>query len=180
MPTAQEMVNMKFVRKPNQPSGSKKRVRFEDAKKFTPIRRAFAKAYIENGGNGTRALLTARAKVYPDKVYKGVDPQKIASYASHTLKVPSVRAFIQKADASLLKEAEKSVKKLADLRDGSESEEVQLKASSNLISSYLTVTKRLADAEKPDPSTTNILITGMTTEEIMKRIENIKNGTGNA
>lgn len=152
---------------------------YKDGKRLTPLRREFAKEYIKNGGNGTRAILAARAKVFPEKTYSD-NMLVVSAQASHILSVPAVRSLIQAADKSLIREAEASVQKLAQLRDSGTTEDVQLKASSNLINAYMTVTKRLQDAEKPDPSTTNILVTNMTTEEIMKRIENLKNGVSNA
>lgn len=150
-----------------------------ESTKVTPLRREFVKQYLKNGGQGTQAMIAARAIVYPDRRYP--NPVKTAEVtASMALKTEAVKSLISRADERMLREAEKSVQKMADLRDGSANEDVQLKASNHLVQAYLTVAKRLQDESKPDPSTTNILVTNMSTEEILARIERLKNGEGNA
>ena len=180
MPTAAEVAKDPSLL--YSPPGYEKRnkpKKYAAGKKLTPLRKQFAQEYIKNGGIGTKAIIAARAKITPDQEYSP-NRASIRLVAHKYLQMPAVRDFIKKADESLLREAQKSVDELAGLRDNSQDEDVRLKASTNLISAYLTVTKRLQDAEKPDPSTTNILVTNMPTEEILARIERLKNGERNA
>lgn len=128
--------------------------------------RKFAKAYVENSGNGIQAYRTS----HPDTA----NISTAGSRAYDLLKKPEIIAMIQAYEKKALEEAPKSLQKLADLRDGSDSERIQLDSSSTLINAYNVVSR----FHKPDDETTkritnNILVMNIDDAELRRRIQEL-------
>lgn len=74
----------------------KKRTRAGPSRANSQAMRAlFVEAYVENGGNGMEAAITA-----------GFSPKSAKSKASHLLKVPKIKAAIEKRRAEVLEKAQ--------------------------------------------------------------------------
>lgn len=144
------------------PKGPRRRV--------TKNKIVFAKKFIENGGNATDAFLKMRAEVGSPFYTPKNHVARVGGF--HMLQDPIVRQLIAKAEDKIYEQAIPTIEKLKQLRDAAEGENVQLGASSQLMDAFFKVVKRMDEKEEklPENLTQNVIITNMTTDEILARI----------
>lgn len=123
----------------------------------------FAKVIVETG-NKTEAYRQAFPKANDTS-------SNLTHGGERLLQRPDVQNMIKKIDERLMSEGEKSIAKLVDLREGAEKETVQLDAAVTLLNSYHQVMKRLTGQEEMKNVTNNILVTGMTDDDLLARIQ---------
>jgi hypothetical protein len=91
------------------------------------------------------------------------------SLAWNILHKPAVQKMIQDADTAIALAAQGSVDKLVELREG-EDGKVALLAAKGLLDTYGDMMRRNEKKMEPGSSTNNILITGMTDDQLIARI----------
>jgi len=119
----------------------------------------FVESYVKEP-NATKAYLSA----YGPKP----NPEDNRHQAWRVLHLPHVQAAIQKVDSSIALAAQGSVERLVELRDGDDAKTALL-AAKGLLDTYGDMMRR--QEKNAEASTTNnILITGMSDDQLLARI----------
>lgn len=124
-----------------------------------PKQRKFVEKYVKSGNK-----MSAYREVYGDK------GEHTRRYAYVVLHNPTVQKLIAGVEENLAKAAQGSVDKMVELRDSAESEKIQLGAAAGLLGAYADMMRRQQKEMEPTATSNNILITGMTDDELIQRI----------
>lgn len=122
----------------------------------------FVEKYVKSG-NASQAY----REVYGDK---GENTRHLAWVVLHN---PTVQRLIQSTEELIAKEGRGSIEKLVQLKE-SDSEKIQLGAAKAILEAYAEMIRRQQKALEPQQDTTNnILITGMSDDELIARINQL-------
>lgn len=131
----------------------------------TPDKVKFVKELVKNGGRPSEAVRAT----YPGRY---ITPDSVSNKGQGMLRNPVVQRLLAEYTMKISGEAGPSVEKLAELRDDGESEKTQLDASKALLEAYNVAVVRGGKEEQG--TTNNILITGMTDEQLVQRINDLR------
>jgi hypothetical protein len=110
----------------------------------------------------------------------------VSRHSAHTvLKRPSVIALLAQYEEMSLRGYKENVDKLAELRDTSKVEKIQLEAAKELLSTYHRAADRIitlerAKAEEPTATTQNLFLVNLSDEQLRERIAGLVSGAPQA
>lgn len=120
----------------------------------------FVEEYVKEP-NATKAFIAAYGM--------SKTPSNTRSQAWRVLHLPEVQAMIQKVDSSIALAAQGSVDKLVELRDEGDTR-TALFAAKGLLDTYADMMRRQEKNAESSATTNNILITGLSDDELVHRI----------